>query len=110
MKSISELTKEQAIEIAKLAFGHPEWIVSDFHFKYQPYIEEWYEDAREYVSIRFEAYFAGDKTTYYKVEITPELNVALWYLKRQTGMRDIYSVLHILNQRKIQETFTEYGF
>ena len=110
MKNLSELTSEQAIEIAHLAFGHPDWITSEPIFKYQPYIEEWYEDAREYISVKFEGYFVGNNTTKYKVEIYPDLNVYLWYLKRETGMRDIYSVLHVANQRKIQEKFTEFGF
>lgn len=106
---LKDLTREQVIEIAKLAFGQPDWIKSDFETKHQPYIEEWYDDAREYYSIKFEAYFIGDKTAIYRVEISPNLDVHLWYFENgKNGM--INKPMVIVNQRKIQEKFTEFGF
>lgn len=102
---IKDLTKEQAIEIVKLAFYDPNWIKTDFDFLYQPYIPEHYEDAREYIFLTFEAYFVGDKTTKYKVEISPELNVWMWHLENDT-----YHTMGIHNQRLIQQKFTEFGF
>lgn len=103
---IKELTKDQGIEIAKLAFGQPDWIKSDFDFQYQPYIEEHYEDAREYVSIIFEAYFVGELTTKYKIEISPKFDVWLWYLDIKS---EVYHPLGIVNQRLIQQKFSEFG-
>ena len=102
---LKDLTKEQAIEIAKLSFYDPNWIKSDFDVNYWPYIPEHYGDAREYVSVAFEAYFIGDKTTKYKVEISPELNVWVWYLQEKS-----LHMIGVHNQRKIQKKFTEFGF
>lgn len=107
---LKELTIEQVIEIAKLAFGHPDWIKSEITVQYQPYVEEHYEDAREYFKATFTAYFAGETTTEYRVEITPDLNVILWYVKSDMTHARILSALHTLNQREIQKKFTEYGF
>jgi len=101
-----DLTKEQVIEIAKLAFGYPEWIVSDFDVYYQPYVWEHYEDAREYWMVKFEGYYMGDTTAHYRIEITPELNV-YWSAYTPKGTINMGG---IHNQRQIQQKFTEFGF
>jgi hypothetical protein len=103
---INDLTKDQLAEIAKLAFGHPEWIVSDLTFFYQPYIKEHYEDAREYQMVEFEGYYMGNTTAHYRIEITPELNV-WWFMTNPKGMKNMGGVQ---NQRLIQQKFTEFGF
>jgi len=99
-----DLTKEQAIEIAKLAFGHDDWITSEIEAKYQPYIPEWYEDAQEAFIVKFEGYFAGTNTKKYVTWIYPNLNVCQYYLDGHL------KTLGVSNQRIIQKKFTEYGF
>jgi len=100
-----ELTREEVIEIVKLAFGEPDWITSEIDVSYQPYIEQHYEDAREYQLAKFTAYFAGNKTTQYRVEISSTLDVWLWYFENGSN-----HLLGCRNQRAIQQKFTEFGF
>ena len=89
------------MEIAELAFGHKEWITSDIIVRYNPYVWEDYEDAREYFELKFEGYFAGENKAKYKVEIYPNRNVYIWY----TYKEEINKLLHLSNQQKIQLTF-----
>lgn len=91
-----DLTKEQIIEICKLAFGFPEFITSDFNIEYCPYVEEHYSDAREYFNITFES----KNFSFNRFEITPELNVWRWINEKPN---------HVLNQKKIQDKFKEFG-
>lgn len=104
--TLKDITQEQAIEITKLVFGYPEWITSDFEFKYQPYIEEWYEDAREYVRVKFVGYFAGDNTAEYKVEINTNLDANIWYSYKD----ELNKILPTRNQNQIQNLFNQWGF
>jgi hypothetical protein len=101
---LKDITKTQAIEIAKLVYGFSDWITSDkFEFKYQPYDETWYEDACELVRINFEAIVFGDKSYPIQVEIGIDLNCYIYYLDGHLKS------LPIRNQYLTQKKFQEYG-
>ena len=101
-----DLTKEQIIEICKLAFGFPDDIISDFTIEYCPYVEEHYSDAREYFNITFKSKYFSSKIVN-RFEITPELNVWRWGEKFPASYNERPE--HILNQKKIQDKFKEFG-
>ena len=101
-----DLTKEQIIEICKLAFGFPEDIISDFDIEYCPYVEEHYSDAREYFNIAFKSKYFSYKIVN-RFEITPELNVWRWSEKFPSSCYERPE--HVLNQKKIQDKFKEFG-
>ena len=103
MKELKDLTPEQAIEIAKLVYGYPNWIKSDFAVVYQPYDETWFADAREYLRVNFEAIVFGDKIDRIILEIDTELNCWLYY------SRDMMYDLPTRNQYHIQKKFMEWN-
>jgi hypothetical protein len=101
---LKDITKAQAIEIAKLVYGFPDWITSDkFEFKYQPYDETWYEDACELVRINFEAIVFGETSYKIQVEILTNLNCVVYYLDGHLKF------LPVRNQYLTQKKFQEYG-
>ena len=100
---LKDLTKEQAIEIAKLVYGFPDYIKSDFEVKYQPYDVTMYEDAREVMSIFFDAITFGDNVDKIMIEICPSLNCWAYYC------RDMAYSLPTRNQKLTQEKFKEWN-
>ncbi len=105
--TLKDLTPEQAFEIASLCFYNTDWITKEFEFKYQPYIPEWYEDARELVSVYFEGYFAGKNTARYRMDINTNLDINLYY---QYGEDKVFHNLGGWNQNSIQKLFIKWGF
>lgn len=106
---IKDLTKEQAIEIAKLIYGYEEsylknCIKSDFEFEYQPYDHTWYEDAREYARVTFMGIVFGNTTEKIMLEINTNLDCYLYYC-RADGAHSLGS----RNQYKIQNKFKEWN-
>ena len=91
-------------EIAALAFGHKEWITTGITVRYNPHIKEHYEDADEYFEMNFEGYFAGNNKAFYRVQLRPSMNVALWYSYKEEKNK----VLHTSNQSKIQNILSKY--
>ena len=78
---IKDMTKEQAIEIAMMAYGHDDWIRSDFKFEYVPYdppsIKNSFDDSPESVYVKFEGVSFGDKIDLYRLFIYSNLNITL---------------------------------
>lgn len=91
-------------EIARLAFGHKEWITSSVSIRYQPHMKEHYEDAEEFFEATFEGYFMADKTAWYKVQLRPTRDIAMWY----SFGGENNQLLHVSNQFNIQRVLSEY--
>lgn len=109
LMEINEMTIEQARELAELLY--PFEIMGEFEMEYQPYIEEWYRDARELIRIKFESYTFGDKVEPIRIHIEVDLNCWVYYLRLDEKLN--YDILHSLptrNQYKVQEKFREWGF
>jgi len=102
---IKDLTKEQTIEIAKLAYSSPE-LMTDFSFKYQPYDESMYEDAREEVYLTFNAPVFADKVFKLMLIIIPNFSLYMYYWNPKTNINEY---LPIRNQYKIFQKFIEWG-
>ena len=100
---IKDMTKEQCLEIVKLAYPFGDRI-TDYAFKYQPYDKEWYRDAREFIRLKFKAPVFGDKVKQLMIEIDTSLNVYMYYW---TGK--INENLPVGNQYSIQKKFVELG-
>lgn len=100
---IKDLTKEQCIEIAKLAYPFPE-AITDYEFKYQPYDKEWYSDAREFVRLSFKAPVFGDRVKNLMIEINTNLDTYMFYWNGKVN-----DTLPINNQYKIFQKFIELG-
>lgn len=105
-RKIKDITKEEAITIAKLAYGFEKYIKGKLKFKYQPYDESWYNDSREYISIEFNACLMADKYTTIIVEILPNLNVLIDYICPLKNKRKSFP---LRNQYQIQKKFKEWG-
>lgn len=110
-KKLKDITKEQAIEIAKLIYpfsnelpGTKETgIKSDFEFKYQPYDATWYEDAREFIRVSFKGITFGETVDNLIMEINKNLDCHLYY-SRKDGLHSIGCT----NQYAIQKKFIEW--
>ena len=102
--NFSKITEVDLKEIAVLAFGHKEWITTGITVRYNPHIKEHYEDADEYFEMNFEGYFAGNNKAFYRVQLRPSMNVALWYSYKEEKNK----VLHTSNQSKIQNILSKY--
>lgn len=111
MKTVEQLTAEQTFELAKLAYGFPEWITSELEFLYQPYDETWDRDAREFVRVKFEGIVFGDKTFPIVFEIGATLSCELAFVKynEKTGV-NYQDRLPIRNQYKIFKKLIDWGF
>ena len=79
MKTIKDLTKEQAIEIAKLIYPYSDVVEGDYDFHYQPHDRTWFEDAREFVRLTFKGITFGDKVDNLMLEINKNLDC--WFYK-----------------------------
>jgi len=102
---LKDLTEEQSFEIAKLAYSSPE-LMTDFSFKYQPYDESMYEDAREEIIIRFDAPVYGDKISRLMVIIIPNFSLYMYFWNEKTKVNEF---LPVRNQYKIFQKFVEWG-
>ena len=103
MKTIKDLTEKQAIEIVKLIYPHPDWVKSDYKFKYQPFDPTWYEDAKEYVRVSFRGITFGDTVDNLILEINSNLNCSLYY-SRKDGLHGGGCP----NQHQIHKKFIEW--
>jgi len=107
MKTIEDLTPEQGIEIANLCYGSK--ITSAFTYRFNYLDAQLFEDSREYVYVGFIAPIFADKQLNCYIEITPELDCFLYYIKAESE-NDV-SVSYLLgthNQKKIQDKFREW--
>ncbi len=95
-------------EISKLTYGGitEDWIKSDFELKYQPYIKEHYEDAREYISSKFEAAYMGSVNANYEVTIESNFIVNVAYRNEKHGR----GIIGISNQPLIQTLLIAAGY
>lgn len=110
---LKDLTREQAIEITKLAYPFEDWTKSDFDTSYQPYDESHYSDACEYYLVSFDGIIAGNKIGRIRLFIYPDLVCDLDYFYKDSKGEMIVKTmtrLPVRNQRQIQKKFTEYGF
>jgi len=105
MKKLKDLTKEQAIEIAKLIYPYSDKFEPEYEFKYQPYDKSWFEDAREFVRLEFKGIAFGDKIDNLMLEINKNLDCWFYYC-REDGAHDLPS----RNQCAVQRKFIEWGF
>lgn len=103
MKTIKNLTPEQAIEIAKLIYPFPECVKSEYKFKYQPYDSSWYEDAREYIRVEWDGILAADKVVPLFIEINTNLDCYCYYSTAKGAER-----MPLRNQNSIQKKFIEW--
>lgn len=100
MKTIKDLTTEQARELAELLY--PFEVMGEFEMVYQPYDPSWYEDAKELIIIKFESYTFGDKIEPIRIHIDNQLNCYTYYV------RDMLHFTGCPNQYKVQNLFKEW--
>lgn len=105
MKTIKDITHDQAIVIGKLAYGIPEWIQSEIDSKYVPETDE---DNIEFYSITFDAYSFGDKIDRYRVMIMPNLDLSVSIVREQESTPYLITIIP-RNQCKIQNQFREWN-
>lgn len=105
-RKIKDITEEEAIIIAKLAYGFDKYIKGKLEFKYQPHDKDFYEDSREYVRIEFNACLMADTFTTMIVEISPNLNVSIDYICPRKNRRKSFP---LRNQYQIQKNFMKWG-
>lgn len=108
---LKNLSKEQAIEIAKLAYRKCEWIQSEFDFKYIPYeasdvSKQIYEDTPEMVQVFFNAFTFGEKIEKIRVIIYANLDISLNIIRNNPFN---LITIEISNQYKIVERFINWG-
>lgn len=104
MKKLKDITKDQAIEIAKLIYPFFDDLKTDYDFHYQPYDKVWLEDAREFVRLRFRGFIFGDRVEDLMIEITKTLDCWFYYI-RDDGTHHLPS----RNQCAVQRKFIEWG-
>lgn len=120
IKTIKDLTRDQAIEIAKLLYPFDD-IKSEIETHYQPYDASWFDDAREYYFIKFNGFSFGDKIDTYRIWIYPDLDVLVDLFRdnplnfTEKDKKEIISNKFVLlghlpvrNQYKIQEKFRKW--
>jgi hypothetical protein len=100
---IKDLTKEQTIEIAKLIYPFSDTVEGEYEFSYQPYDPTWYEDAREYVQLKFKGVTFGTTIDTLIFQINKNLDCWFYY------SRDSMYTLPSRNQHAIQKKFIEWG-
>lgn len=109
--NIKELTKEQAIEIAKLQYPFHDWIKSDFDFHYDDGNRgAWIDESDECVSIRFsveENIEPKNKTII--VHIFPNLDVAVGVFEWTGHYWKHVESRGTANQFIVQNKFREWG-
>lgn len=104
LQSFSKIPQEVIKQVAELAFVRKESITSDMKIRYMPYVKEHLEDADEYFEALFEGYFAGDNKAFYRVQLRPSSDVAMWYSYKE----EKNVVMHVSNQRQIQKLLSKY--
>jgi hypothetical protein len=116
-KRLSDITREQGIILAKLAYsndiktpcGTKNWIQSDFNdiddfkFSYHPYDHRDYGDAQEVIRISFKAFTFGLTIDDIRMSIHPNLNINMSF-NYKGG-----STLGSSNQYFIHEKFNEWN-
>lgn len=105
MKKLKDLTKEQAIEIAQLIYSFSDEVETDYDFTYQPYDWTWYEDAREFVRLKFRGFTFGNTVDNLILDINKNLDCWFYY-SRKDGLHGLPS----RNQCAVQRKFIEWGF
>jgi len=103
MKTIKDLTKEQVIEISKLIYPFFDTVEGEYEYYYQPYDPSWYEDAREYVQLKFRGVTTGDTVDTLILQISQNLDCWFYY------SRDYMHHLPSRNQCAVQRQFIEWG-
>jgi hypothetical protein len=111
---IKDITKEQAIEIAKLAYPFPEYIKSDFDFQYIPYepiSKTNYEECPEHVDIRFKGIIAGTKEAIFCLTLYNWFDLYMSWLEKKTEEQNYYDSHYfpLRNQHKIYAKFKEWN-
>lgn len=105
MKRLKDITKEQAIEIAKLIYPFSDGVKGEYDFTYQPYDPTWYEDAREFVRLKFRGVTFGDTVDNIILDIEKNFDCWLNY-SRPDGLH----ILPTRNQYAIHKQFIDWGF
>ena len=113
MKTIQDLTVEQAKELANLMYPWPEDMIN-VECWFQPYIAEWWEDAREYFTIKFDGPGMGDDIYNHKIEIGSNLDCHSYFIKalekgKSEGGPRLMEMISTRNQRAVQMKFQEWG-
>lgn len=106
------MTPEQAIIIAKLAYGQADWIKSEFEITYHPYEPEdrpndVYEDSPEFMTIKFKAITFGTTVDDIRLQMISNFNLSM-NIMRPTPASWIQ--LGISNQFLIFKQLQEWGF
>lgn len=112
--TLKELTKEQAIEIAKLAYPFPDYIKSDFEFQYiphEPVSKTNYEECLEQVRVRFKGILAADKEVLLEIAIYNWLDLYMSWLEKKTEKQNYWDSHYfpLRNQYAIQAKFREWN-
>jgi len=102
MKTIKDLTKEQVIEISKLIYPFSDTVDGEYEYHYQSYDASWYEDAREYVQLKFKGITFGDTFDTLILQINTNLDCWFYY------SRDSMNTLPSRNQAAVQRKFIEW--
>lgn len=111
---LKDLTKEQAIEIAILAYRGKGLIRSEITFNYYPFIPSdtkrgIYKDMEEFIAINFDAYTIGEQIESIKIRIYSNLNIDMHIFKCNGGFPEIIP-LSVSNQFLIFKKLQEWGF
>lgn len=113
MNKLKDITRKQAIEIAKLAYGNiPDGIQSDFEFKYSPgqvmdHTKGIYEDSPEAIHVFFDAFTFGTRIENIRLIIFKDLNCSLNILRLKDKPLDIITI-NVSNQYEIQKKLREW--
>ena len=107
MKRISDITREQAVIIAKLAYIAESITSSDeeFHFQYCPYNKG---DAAEYIFVKFYAITFGNRVDMIRFWIHPNLNCDIDYYRDNKDGSSSMDRLPLRNQWEIFQKFQEW--
>lgn len=113
MKTLKDITKEQAIEIAKLIYDFDKGIKSDFTFIYQPYVEpckDNWEGEAERVIVEWKGQTFGEAIDDLELTIYPNLNCFFEYIRFSDKLEiRVGDSLPTRNQYKIQQKFIEWN-
>ena len=111
---LKDITREQAIEIAKLAYPFPKYVKSDYEFQYIPYepiSKTNYEECPEQIRIRFKGILAADKEVLLDLTIYNWLDIYMSWLEKKTEDQNYYDShrFPLRNQYKIYAKFREWN-
>lgn len=92
----NEIGEDKILAIARMAYHWPD-TMADITVKYQPFIEEWYEDAREYWRVCFTGAHTGNRREKFEFTIDAYLSMVLYSCDRvspHSNQHEIHMLLH----------------